>query len=109
MGSVVQRPVRGTSVSHHERPGGELLEPSLSTRHTDARQANARRATRQPGSRPAVGPDSSGHKPGLTSDDARKESRRNSRQMVASASVTSTARLWAARLLGRESGGGSNG
>jgi len=66
-------------VSASPRTADGLLMSSLSPRQ----------ATRQPGSRPTAKPDDSDRKQGsLISNDARRESRRNTRQMVATASAS---------------------
>ncbi len=111
MGSAVQRPVRGTSVSHHERRDLVLLVSSLSARQARPHQASACQAMRRPGSRAAAEPDSSCRVKGsLTSDNAR-ESRRTSRQKVACTTANPASQaetLGEVRSPGRQHGGSSN-
>jgi hypothetical protein len=94
-GSVVQGLSVERSAPHHVQTVGLLLVSSLS----------ARQATRQPGPRPAVEPDNSGRKRGVSCNDARGESRRNSRRKVATTSASFARRLGQARFTGRKSGG----
>ena len=79
------RVVQAASVersAHHERTTGLLLMSSLS-----ARQVSACQAMRRPGPRPTVKPETSDREPGLTSDNAKRESRRNTRQKDATTSA----------------------
>jgi len=69
----------------------------------------ALQATQQPGLHPTAEPENSDHRQGsLISDNARRESRRNTRQKNATTSASPAKRLGWARLTSRERGGGSN-